>query len=44
VPIAKLTAVKRQRERVFGADRGRIEMTQDFDATLRDHFLENFEL
>jgi prevent-host-death family protein len=42
-PIARLVPVKRQRERVFGADRGRVEMTQDFDAPPHDSFLEIVE-
>jgi prevent-host-death family protein len=42
-PIAKLVPIKRVRERVFGADRGRVEIAEDFDAPLPDELRAAFE-
>jgi len=39
-PIAKLVPIKRARRRVFGADRGLIQMTEDFEAPLLEFLSE----
>jgi prevent-host-death family protein len=38
-PIAKLVPIKRARRRVFGVDRGLVQMTHDFEAPLLVEFL-----
>ena len=38
-PIARLVPIKRARRRVFGADRGLVRMTEDFDAPVLAEFL-----
>lgn len=38
-PIAKLVPIRRTRRRVFGSDRGLVQLTSDFDAPLPREFL-----
>jgi prevent-host-death family protein len=38
-PVAKLVPIRRARRRVFGADRGLVQMTEDFAAPLSAEFL-----
>jgi prevent-host-death family protein len=38
-PIAKLVPIKRARRRVFGADRGLVQMAHDFESPLFTEFL-----
>lgn len=44
VPIARIVPIERSTEdRAPGADRGRVEIAEDFDAPLPDDVLEQFE-
>lgn len=38
-PIAKLVPIRRSRRRVFGADRGLVRLSEEFDAPLLAGFL-----
>ena len=38
-PVAKLVPIRRARRRVFGSDRGLVQLTEDFDAPLPSEFL-----
>lgn len=38
-PVAKLVPIRRARRRVFGSDRGLVQVTEDFDAPLPSEFL-----
>ena len=38
-PVAKLVPIRRARRRVFGSDRGLVQLTEDFDAPLPTEFL-----
>jgi len=42
VPVARLVPVE-SRSRVFGVDRGRFEVPEDFNAPLPDEVLRDFE-
>lgn len=42
-PAARLVAVRPRRHRVFGVDRGRLLVPEDFDAPLDDEVLSAFE-
>ncbi len=42
-PVARLVAVRPQRPRTFGIDRGRLVVPSDFDAPLADDVLATFE-
>ena len=43
VPIARLISMSETRPRRLGADEGRFEIPDDFDAPLPDHVLAAFE-
>jgi prevent-host-death family protein len=42
-PIARLVRVEPPGRRLFGADRGRFEVPEDFDAPLPEEVLKDFE-
>ena len=42
-PVAKLIPIATREQRVFGTDRGRFEVPEDFDAPLDDATLASFE-
>ncbi len=42
-PIARLVPVEATACRLFGADRGRFEVPEDFDSPLPDEVLKDFE-
>ena len=42
-PVAKLIPIGTREQRVFGTDRGRFEVPEDFDAPLDDATLASFE-
>ncbi len=42
-PIARLLPIERPVKRLFGADRGLFEVPEDFDASLPDDVLAEFE-
>jgi prevent-host-death family protein len=43
VPVARLVPVERRPRRVFGIDRGRFEVPEDFNAPLPEDLLREFE-
>lgn len=43
VPVARLVPVEPRGRRVFGIDRGRFEVPDDFNAPLPDEVLRDFE-
>ncbi|MCE7884712.1 MAG: type II toxin-antitoxin system Phd/YefM family antitoxin [Actinobacteria bacterium ATB1] len=43
VPIARISAITEGERRVFGQDRGRLAVPDDFDAPLPDDLLDEFE-
>lgn len=43
VPIARISAITERRKRVFGQDRGRLTVPDDFDAPLPEDLLDEFE-
>ncbi|MFP3941845.1 MAG: type II toxin-antitoxin system Phd/YefM family antitoxin [Acidobacteriota bacterium] len=43
VPVARLVPVARRSDRVFGIDRGRFQVPEDFDASLPEDVLRDFE-
>ena len=43
VPVARLVPVERRARRVFGIDRGRFEVPEDFNSPLPEDVLRDFE-
>jgi len=43
VPVARLVPIEPRARRVFGVDRGRFEVPDDFDAPLPEEVLRDFE-
>jgi prevent-host-death family protein len=43
VPVARLVPVEERPKRVFGGDRGRFEVPEDFDAPLPEEIVRGFE-
>lgn len=43
VPVARLVPVEERPKRVFGVDRGRFQVPEDFDAPLPEEVLRSFE-
>ncbi len=43
VPVARLVPVEPRPRRVFGVDRGRFDVPEDFDAPLPEDVLRDFE-
>jgi prevent-host-death family protein len=43
VPVARLVPVEERPKRIFGVDRGRFQVPEDFDAPLPEEVLRSFE-
>jgi prevent-host-death family protein len=43
VPVARLVPVEERPKRIFGVDRGRFQVPEDFDAPLPEEILRSFE-